>query len=94
MKTAGRTGTPSSSDVPKSPWTKFEIQSQYCVRIGWSVPSLWFSACDRRLRRERPEDVPPDVARQQLGREEHDHAQQQQRDERETEALEEESGDG
>jgi hypothetical protein len=27
-----------------SPWTKFEIQSQYCVRSGRSVPRLRFSA--------------------------------------------------
>jgi hypothetical protein len=41
--TSGRTGTLSRKDVPKSPRTKCEIQSQYWVRAGRSVPSRWLS---------------------------------------------------
>ena len=45
---------------------------------------------DRARRRQRPEDRAPGIAREDLAEDEHDHAQEPQRDQREAETLEDE----
>ena len=70
------------------------IQSQYCVDQRPVDAELVVAARRRRCWLAKlPEDVAADVARQQLRRGEHDHAEQEQRDEREAEAFEQEASD-
>lgn len=51
-------------------------------------------AIDRRLVCERPEDSSPNIARELLGEEEDENAQQKERDDSKPEALEEEALNG
>ena len=55
---------------------------------------LLVECVDGLLRRERSEDGAADVAGKDRGDPEHDHAQEEERDERQAEALEEEAGHG
>ena len=48
LKRTSPTGRLPWTDVPRSPVTKLEIQSQYCVISGRSVPSSWLSASTDR----------------------------------------------
>ena len=66
---------------------------RYCTISGRSVPSCWLSCVDRGLVGERAEDAPPHVAGQHLRGEEDEDAEQQQRDQAESEALGEEACD-
>jgi hypothetical protein len=54
------------------------------------LPKLMRQRLDRRRRGQRPEDRPRGIAGQHLSREEHDHAQNPERDQAEADALEEE----
>ena len=87
LKMTSLTGRSPWTDVPRSPVTKLEIQSQYCVISGRSVPSLLVERVDRPLIGERTEHAPPHVARQHLGGEEDDDAQHEQRDQAERDAF-------
>ena len=73
-----------------SPRTKWLIQVQYWVRTGRSVPSWCVERMDCVRRGERAEDCPSGIAGQHLRDEEHDHAQDPQRDQRQADSLEDE----
>jgi len=63
--------------------------------VPWPVDAeLVIEKVNRLLVGKWPEDRPPDVTGQKLGESEDEHAQQEERDDREAEALEEEAGDG
>ena len=81
------TDSPEVYDLPKSPRTAWLAQSRYCV-VGRAVEAaLLVERVDRLLRGEAAEHVAPDVARQHLPEREHDHAQKDERHERERETA-------
>ena len=62
-------------------------QSTYWTTAGRSVPCSWLYAATASSRGVPPEHGASDVSGQELSRREHDHAQQDERDQREAEAL-------
>jgi hypothetical protein len=67
-----------------SPWTKPEIQSQYERLVD---AELMVELLDGALVGQRPEDRPAGIAREHLPGEEHDQAQDPERDQGEAQAL-------
>ena len=88
------TGTWYWSDVPRSPWTKWLIQSQYCGTSGRSSPAALLKLSTSCWLANGPSTLRPMSPGSTCAAAKTMHAEQEKRDQRVGEPLEQEPGDG
>ena len=81
------------NEVPRSPWTKWVTQSQYCVTRGRSVPAAWLKRSTSCWLAKLPRTFRPTSPGKSEDAAEHEHAEDEQRDQRIAEPLQQEPVD-